>query len=344
MTAVDLLEEPLTAGIRYQWRRRRHYVESDQIRPVPGSAMEPYDAFNPSRGGTREPKPFYLALAALDASNLREVEEFVSEWGPLGLFFDPLIQVQHQVVGEDGQPLTPQKDGYRAVTRGRYELDLDLSSPWFAFLLETPLRSTATTVVGSTEEAVPLVSYCAPFLPDLVGPGASPSQETDARLVRVLHTESIWHHLTEPVDKFRKAVELFQDVCRYAAAAGAGTAEKEEVWFLCSEIEQHTRRVTWHSAPKVTAGRAGWGVAMGIKWEFPSLLSVAYVQLFRDLLRERSVRLCANEPCRHPFVTDRRDQRYCCLSCGAAQEQRERRREKKLDRERLAAAATEAQD
>ena len=132
-----------SVGFSCWWARRRYFIEGDYILPIFGSAIEKYEVFAQS-----DEQPLVKALVTLNTGNNRAVEEFIGQWGLLGLHDAPLLVTPH--LGDE-QP-TPKDvntvkvwDGTRYRDRGlwnhshRYFPYLE-KIPGFEWYILTPAR------------------------------------------------------------------------------------------------------------------------------------------------------------------------------------------------------------
>lgn len=296
MAATRERARPETAPppeLRSPWVRRRYYIEDGFIKPVPGSTVESYNplASRLSGGSPGEAGLLHVELAALDAEDPKAVEQFVSAWGLLGLY-------------QNRQRATV--DHYQAL--------------------------------GGAEDGM-LPSYCIDYLPGLRSEPEPHRRNRGARLNKLqqaLQTAALWDYLAEPLPEFQQAAEEFRRAYRLAVGVSEGRLGVEDGNRLKKVLEEHLLRV--RPVPAFTTDArgdrrhnpgesrvTGWA----LDWELPSLLSAAYMLLFLDLTEGRRPRLCANERCGRPFLTDRSDRFYCSARCSDNQKQREiRRREK----------------
>jgi hypothetical protein len=341
---------------RSWWVRRRYVIAGNFIRPVRGATVEDYDPY----AEDASQRPAYLELAGLDTTDERAVEEFVSRWGLLGLFFHPLLQIQ-LASSRSG-------DADRAYTV-RDLLRSDCSDPVTELLEQDPaVKGTATLWdSGRGEYSVrDLERYCHDYFPDLrTERGDAAGEPGDYGNLRrhpfvILASGQLWDYLSEPLDAFRAAAADFQaffaDCVRWSEGSGgsedARTARR--LVELQGRVESHLRHVYPVFGYEVEAGEIGaasevpgpdhdsegWWERpvppgrLTLEWVYPSLLSGAYGVLLRDLMSGRHLRYCANETCGRPMVADNPTRIYCserCLNTTRHRAFRRRQAERRKD-------------
>ncbi|MFI5642937.1 hypothetical protein ACIA8H_36855 [Streptomyces goshikiensis] len=139
------------------------------------------------------------------------------------------------------------------------------------------------------------------------------------------------------LDALVEAEATAEELARWQAA----NSDKEEVWprdlnHMRKELlslKTSTLASTLNSALE----RFSIGIG-GLDERYPTVLSVAFLQLYNHLAENATIRECANENCRRPYVRQRgraeygqnrtTGTKYCTRECARAQAQRQHRRRK----------------
>jgi hypothetical protein len=140
------------------------------------------------------------------------------------------------------------------------------------------------------------------------------------------------------LDALVEAEATEEELCRWQAA----NSDREQAW--PRDLDQMREELlglkisdlagTLNSALE----RFSIGIG-GLEDRYPTLLSVAFLQLYNHLAEDATIRECANETCRRPFVRQRGRAeygqnrttgiKYCTRECARAQAQREHRRRRR---------------
>jgi hypothetical protein len=297
--------------IRTRWVKRRYFVQDGYIRPVPGGESVLYDPF---LGYSHEDHPTkdrssYLQLLDVKLDDEREIEEWTSTWGLLGLFQDRLVQARRTIQTKTG-PETLIEWGSTAAASSVFE-GLASSGPG------KPTDSKVLLAWEPLGEIVerPLEEYFRKYFPFL-----QPEQHYPP-----LASPKLWDHLSEPLDEFKIAVHNLRFTVERAktgpSKTGDAIEDETQAWMHPRRL-QHTINPRVQRVYRAVRPTADGGLAA--VWVFPSLLSALYTMLMEDVTGGR-LRECSNERCRKPFVPGRSDQSYCSTRCKNAVLQRRRR-------------------
>jgi hypothetical protein len=168
--------------------------------------------------------------------------------------------------------------------------------------------------------------------------GIPPCANIDAER-RALHEQDQQHRFPIHAAEVAYRVDRIWDCTRHLLAYGAGEPVAK-VWRNCAND-----RDAWYRFSEIAnSALQAFHVQVDIQPQIrpASLYSVAMLQMINDLAAGGSVRRCANEACRRPFLKQRgrseygghrlHGVKYCNASCAQAQYQREKRRRDKAAR------------
>lgn len=340
------------------WKLPEYRIEAGRIQPAcwgpagwcgwgpetPDRGGVPYDPLARRRNdGPQHGQLLWEHLRDLDTRSEQHILNFVREWGLLGL-------CQHWMIQYRGADLL------RAADKDDPQAGVEILEGWdfqrWVWLsdwrrptdLVKTLRGNEAVVLlalpGAGYLEVPAAEYIPRYFPYVLSLPRDGAKD-DPQAGAAFHLPFCFPYLLperqcEPLQEFKDAVKQFQEaveVCTDARDGGhapgpeirglsAGFAATDSRWWLYRHpgagnpvwhaLELHLRRV--HLGPAFNEGR--WDIG----WRFPSLLSVAYLQLLQDFTGGR-LRRC--KECLTPFRVGRRsDQEYCTPACRYRANQR----------------------
>jgi len=308
------------------WSRRRFFVEGGYIKPVIGSAIELYRPMEHyyGVGSSSTKQSMYLNLLSVQAPYPSSLEKIARKWGLLGLYQHHVVQVRWEVESGDGQRTRP-------VLSKPAELLYHYSAHWKAFganSVQGFVTAIDDTGKPSNRES-PLLTWGRLYFPDFdwIHPLAPRMTSINCaggewELAPALHED----FLCEPVDEVVHAITAFQETYMRCTQWSEGKPHTEAAELINKAFECHLSRPELNTVlmpggePK--SDHTGEVDRVG-RWKldlsFPSLLGMAYYQMFQDLRDGRYMRYCRNKSsCGRAFVTDRKNSFYCCQSCRNA--------------------------
>lgn len=266
------------------------------------------------------------------------VKQFTDRWGLLGILPHIWWFQQYHLAG--GGTIQAHRPGVTTLV-GNEELDRRLKSHYSPdenspdLVLSTPSGETlileaklgnpvaaapATageegawiyyrSLISGRMEVAPLEELYDQFFPTRRGTGVYPKWGG----------AEFWADYAEPLSWFVHEVIQFQETWDLAALVAVNQASAEMAQDLTDRLGRELEQVR---VDPIVAPDGGIQESRC----FPSLLAVAYYQLFHYAIHGGLARRCGNPPCSKRFLSNSRLKEYCSASCASAVRMRTKRR------------------
>lgn len=277
----------MARGEHMQWMKRRYHVEDGYLRPSRSSRLRSYDPFEPRA----DRDPLHLALVMVDAYDADSVAAFASDWGPLGVLHEFLIEARY-AEGEPGQVSGDALEGEQVIATPTSRVTGS----------STEFDRTATVLRASVAaedpvEEISLTDYYGAFFP-----------QTPEGPFPAFDNPLIWDQMCEPMDRIEQEVELFKATASLIERP-ANEIDPEDPFDGLALLQHRLTRIS--PTPVLVDG--GWQM----NWRFPSLISAAYYMVYKDLAGGRMLRYCEADDCNEPFIASAStDRKWCSTKCG----------------------------
>lgn len=273
---------------RMEWTRRRYHVEDGYVRPSRISPPETYDPFERYAKG----EYLHLALMELDSSDADAVAEFATRWGPLGILHEFLIEARYVEVQPGLVSVEPDDTGPHVIASPTGRV-----TGTSAEFHPTPTVLMARITAEESPREVPLGDYYASFFPN------SPDGPFPA-----FGTSLLWDEMCEPMELIEQEVQLF-NVAVSLMELPADQIDPEDPIDGLALLQHRLTRVS--PTPRLVEGK--WRM----HWRFPSLISVAYYMVYKDLAGGRMIRECAAHDCTKNYIANAStDRKWCSPKCA----------------------------
>jgi hypothetical protein len=287
---------PLTG----HWVRSNHEWHGDQLCPT-GDGTAIYDPLADT--GTNDRKPLWQKLLDLDLKDREAVRNFYCSHGPLGILRHHVIEARYQPVRVTSDP-----DWYEPYDAVAYPGEDTGESPPLITIERSDFQRHRACPTGSERGRILMGGQrsgvllwqdmgCNWIERDLDGvyPHFFPLLDGKVHRFPPLYSYRFWVFYSENYDDIVRAVSDFRMFVKP----------------LGDMSLIHSSYYLNRAHPMLIKPPEG----VQTSWSFPSLLSVAAIELLNDISNSE-LRLCRNAKCGKYFKPSRKDRKYCSEACG----------------------------
>lgn len=343
-----MLERPGISNFEGKWPKINFVIENGVIKEKPGLDVVFYNPFDyhykNSSYQDKSKKSLYLEFIEIDEKDEQQILAFVNNYGILGL---ELIKQGKDIIGFVMERFAklhrPNEQGMLTVL-GRSSL------PSIGSLINRVVKVDKREIEIFADENI---------------------YDGELDEIRQAFNELVYDNglvLTERIDEFIGELVLMRLLVRANAAINKGDIEaikeisadllnavKRNAYLdgldILSELDTsllepspsgfsdilsfwikiYSSRHLKRAYPTLESSKGSKTHRQVVGYKCSDLLAAMYIMFMLDATRGLTHRLCANEPCKQPFMPQDDRQIYCSEPCARAQVQREYRRRKKLD-------------
>lgn len=287
---------------KMEWIRKQHKIENGRIVPIEkgeGVKYNPFDYYGEGKD------KLYLKFITIDETKPKQIENFINEFGTLGLDRD-MNRIDHIYI----KFLETKNKLYKEVIKPFKERDKEKINN---------LTSICKVFEGILIELSQGISDIDDFIREvktmriIVGLWEALKNSNNKKMIYLIN--EYWE------DKNPEIAYLEMDCFNYEIEI-----RNHAKLHIVTIIDKYLKNVT----PTIDFIETSQKFISG--WAAVNLITAMYTMLYMDIVKEKKIRKCGNETCSDYFFIKGNDERmiYCDHSCARQQTQREYRRRAKV--------------